>query len=252
MRTLCKRLGDFVSPLCAELSDNVLKEFDLPYGCKYSHIGTAIRVRIDGKCYLLTANHCAKFIEGKLPTVFCKLTDNSKDELYGVIFPIISCYRPTTDGYDDIQDLAFYEVDLTDNDLSKHIKGIEETFLEIKKGITPLLLLKLIAHPDAKLIIYGYPTKDTIDFDKFTININEQAIPISNVKYKTNNPLLLQYDLEVPIDYNSQMLDGMSGGGIFCIINNKAYLVGIHIQGSSKIGHGILTPLLCSNITDTK
>lgn len=248
MKSLCEQLGHFVSPLCAEIPDDVLKEFELPYECKYSHIGTAIRVNINEKYFLLTANHCAKLLKDKLPTVFCKLTDHKDDELYGVIFPIKSCYQPQTDGYDEILDIAFYEVNLADNELSKHVKSLEKTFFEVKKGITGLLLLKLIAHPNAKLIIYGYPTKDTIDFDNFKINIREQAIPISNIKYKRNTPLLLEYNLEVPTDYDSTMLDGMSGGGIFCLIDKKAYFVGIHIQGSNKIGHGILTPLLCYDI----
>lgn len=248
MKSLCESLGHFVSPLLAELTDDVLSEYDLPDECKYSHIGTAIRVNINEKYFLLTANHCAELIQDRLPTVFCKLTNNKNDKLHGVIFPIKSCYRPQTNGYDDVLDIAFYEVNFSDNALSEYVGELKETFFKIKKGITSLLLLKLISHPNAKLVIYGYPTKDTIDFDNFKINIREQAIPISNIKYKRNTPLLLEYNLEVPTDYDSTMLDGMSGGGIFCLIDKKAYFVGIHIQGSNKIGHGILTPLLCYDI----
>lgn len=248
MKSLCESLGHFVSPLLAALPDDVLSEYDLPYKCKYSHIGTAIRVNIKEKYFLLTANHCAKLIQDRLPTVFCKLTNNKNDKLHGVIFPIKSCYRPQTDGYVDVLDIAFYEVNFSDNALSKYVGELKETFFKIKKGITSLLLLNLISHPKAKLVIYGYPTNDTIDFDHLTINITEQLIPISNIKCKCNTSLLLEYDLEVPTDYNPTMLDGMSGGGIFSIINGKAYFVGIHIQGSNKIGHGILTPLLCDDI----
>lgn len=239
-------ISNYITPLYGENSTEFLQEYNLEESCRYHHFGTTIKIKIGDRFFLLTAAHCNKLLDGKLPSAFYTLVKDLEISMY--FMPIKTVLIPQNKEYLEDEDLTFYEIDTSDSIWKENLQKVSSYFFSLNCDYSIDFIKNLLILSKGEGFIYGFPTKDSINYNKSVLTPKGLLLPVKNIQLDSNNPFYLNYEIEEPDDFDETLLKGMSGGGLFCRTKNRCFLIGMHIQGSNRIGHSTTTPLFCKSI----
>lgn len=248
-------ISNYVTPLYGENTEATMNEYSLESGDLYHQFGSAIKVKSKDRYFLLTAKHCTNHLDGKYPSAFFTLVKGL--DFSETIMPIMAKYTDIDRNEEhDESDIAFYEIDTTDEFWIIHKEKVSNFFFNLDAKYTLEIIQRIIEISESKGFIYGFPEKNGVDHEKCAITPTEQLIPVSNISANEANILKLDYDLDVPCDFDDNKLFGMSGGGLFCKYNDHSgnphiVLIGMHIRGEYGKGQSIISPFF-SKPTDIK
>lgn len=251
---MSKIIADYVSnivfPLYGQLSLDDVRKYGME---KYvlSHIGSAIKIQIENRLFVLTAYHCIKKLGSLYPRVFHSWELALNPMKAFPFLPFKNRYLPKSDEYNYEEDFAFLEID-TDSARWKeafalygiNCFNIRDCKTRKDKEETLTLHTAALQYSKNSGFIFGYPIFDAVDYDTPLLRPKQQLIPVKNIE--RINALFYKYEMELPEGFNDEKLSGMSGGALCCLIDNRVRLMGLHILGSNGIGHAITMPLIAS------